>query len=354
MTALSDYLSKTAGRVAEYFAAHPVRRLEPEELQKGTFAYFLRGGKRLRPALLCLAAGALGGEEKEIAAIPAALGVEFYHTWTLIHDDVIDHDDTRRGKASVHAEVFRDFASYGEKGREYAVDTAILAGDALHSAAIFYVASLEGVDPRVPAAILRALEGDYGLRLISGEAIDTRNGLLYSGSFWEIPEEDVLAMISGKTAALFGISALAGAMIGQDSPVFTPAARALADFAENCGMAFQLQDDVLGLLADEEKLGKPVLSDLREGKATPLLLRGYRNASAEEQAFLRRVIGVSENKEELAEARRILIDRGGAAYAEHLAEEYLSRAEKALSLLPDSTQKDLLGNWCAAMVRRDR
>ena len=357
MKNLPIYLKETDALLRAYFAAHPAARLTPDELQEGAYVYFERGGKRLRPALARLSAGALGGEAKEAAAIPAALGLECYHTWTLIHDDVIDHDDKRRGEPSVHALTAAAFASHGEKGAEYGADTAILAGDALHSAAIFYLASLSDsgeVSPAVTLAILKALEGDFGLRLISGETEDTRNALLFSGAFWEISEKDALSVISGKTAALFGVSALTGALIGQDSPAITPEAEALRDFAESCGMAFQLQDDVLGILADEEKLGKPVLGDLREGKATPLLLAAYENADEREKEFLRAAVGKTADREKLLAAKKILVDRGGVDYAERLADSYLARAEGSLARLPASRQKDLLGEWRAAMVRRDR
>ncbi len=357
MKTLSVYLKETAVLVEEYHAAHPLFPLEPAEFMEGAYAYFSRGGKRLRPAILRLSAGVLGGKDAENAALPAALGIEFYHNWTLIHDDVIDHDATRRGKPSVHAATAAAFSDAGaETAAEYGTDIAILAGDALHSAAIAHFASLSDsgkVRPEVALKILSLLEGNYGLRLLNGETIDTKNGLLYGkNAFWKIPESEVIGMMAGKTGALFAIAALAGALIGQNSPELTPEAKALSAFAEHCGVAFQLQDDILGLTADEEKLGKPILSDLREGKPTVLLLRAYKKSSEEEKAFLRRTVGQSRNPGELLQAREILLKNGGVSETEKLAAAALEKARAALSCLPDSSYKSLLAEWCEFMLDR--
>ena len=356
MNELELYLKETGNLLEVYRKTHPVFPLYPDELQEGAFAYFLRGGKRLRPALARLSAGALGGEKAENAVIPLALGLELYHNWTLIHDDVIDHDLTRRGQKSVHVFAGEKFSSY-KKGMEYGEDVAILAGDALHSAALFYIASLADggvVSAETALGVIRELEGDFGLRLISGETLDTKNGLLFADCFHKVTDEDVLKVIAGKTAALFGISALAGAFAGQNSPRRTPEALALLEFAENCGMAFQLQDDILGLSADEKKLGKPLYSDLREGKATLILLAAYRNAGEKDREFLRGVIGKTEDTALLSRAKEILFAAGGVEYAEKTAEDYLKKAETALCRLPESRERALLQALCFFMLRRDR
>ena len=101
-SALLEYLAESGEKILSYYKENPPFALTPAELLEGTFVYFERGGKRLRPAICRLAAGALGGKEAEEAAIPCALALELYHNWTLIHDDMIDHDDTRRGKKAVH------------------------------------------------------------------------------------------------------------------------------------------------------------------------------------------------------------------------------------------------------------
>ena len=357
--ALLSYLKESGEALISYYQKNPPFSLEPEELLEGTFVYFLRGGKRLRPAICRLAAGILGGDEAERAAVPCALALELYHNWTLIHDDMIDHDDTRRGKKAVHRLIADRFApSFPHSSEEYGWDVALLAGDALHSAAVSYLSQLSDsgfVPPAVTLKILSLLEGEYGPRLISGEMIDTKNGLLYgSGAFYSLTEEEVIHMMAGKTGALFGISALSGALIGsQGKEASLRECLALRDFAENCGIAFQLQDDILGVTSTEEKLGKPIGSDLREGKPTVLLLHSYDTATPDQQEFLRNTVGKSKNEEEILKAREILLAGEGIPYTEALAARYLDRAKEALALLPPSPRTELLESWRSFMLKRE-
>ncbi len=356
--ALLSYLKESGEAILSYYQENPPYALTPAELHQGTFVYFERGGKRLRPAICRLAAGALGGAEAEKAAIPCALALELYHNWTLVHDDMIDHDDTRRGKSAVHKLVSDSFAHFGaEKSAEYGFDTALLAGDALHSAAVSYLSQLSDsgfVPPAVTLKILSLLEGNYGPFLISGETLDTKNGVLYGeGSFYRLTKDEVTYMMKGKTGALFAVSALSGALIGsrQTDPDL-PACKALARFAELCGVAFQLQDDILGITSTKETLGKPIGSDIREGKPTILLLTAYENATCEEKEFLRRTVGSSKNEEDILTAGNILIRRG-LEETRALAANYLKQAEEALAILPDSSYKQLLEAWRSFMLDRN-
>ncbi len=359
-TTLLSYLKESQEAILSYYRKNPPFALSPAELMEGCFVYFERGGKRLRPAICRMAAGALGGKDAESAATPCALALELYHNWTLIHDDMIDHDDTRRGKSAVHkliADRLSDSVSE-EIAKEYGFDVALLAGDALHSAAVSYLSQLSDsgfTPPEVTLKILSLLEGNYGPRLISGETVDTKNGLIYEqGDFFRLEKQDVIQMMADKTGALFGISALSGALIGSGSSDETaPLPRALASFAEACGIAFQLQDDILGITSTQEKLGKPIGSDIREGKPTVLLLTSYQNASEEEKLFLRETVGKSKNEDEILRALDILLSRGGVEETKKLAGEYLARAQSALSLLPSSPWKNLLGDWCDFMLNRE-
>ena len=355
---LRSYLKESGEAILSYYKKNPPYALTPAELHEGTFVYFERGGKRLRPAICRLAAGALGGEEAENAAIPCALALELYHNWTLVHDDMIDHDDTRRGKSAVHKLITASFAEFGkEKAAEYGFDAALLAGDALHSAAISYLSQLSDsgfVPPAVTVKILSLLEGKYGPFLISGETIDTKNGVLYGeGSFYRLTKEEVTYMMAGKTGALFAISALSGALIGsRQADPDLPACAALARFAELCGLAFQLQDDILGVTSTEETLGKPIGSDIREGKPTILLLTAYENAPEEEKEFLRRTVGSSNDENDILKARNILMTRG-MEQTRALAASYLEQAKEALDIHPDSSYNQLLEAWRSFMLNRD-
>ena len=240
---------------------------------------------------------------------------------------------------------------------EYGFDTALLAGDALHSASVYYLSRLSDsgfVPPKVTLKILKLLEGEYGPRLISGETLDTKNGLIYGKSrFFDRSEEEVLFMMAGKTGALFAISALSGALIGaKNADETAEECAALARFAENCGLAFQLQDDILGVISTEEKLGKPIGSDIREGKPTLLLLTAYKNATEEEKVFLRRTVGVSNDEQEILRAGDILRARG-VEETRARAAAFLEEAKKNLDLLPDSPWKELLEAWRSFMLNRE-
>ncbi len=355
--ALFSYLKESGQAVLSYYRENPPFALTPAELLEGTFVYFERGGKRLRPAICRLSAGALGGEEAEIAATPCALALELYHNWTLVHDDMIDHDDTRRGERAVHKLISDKFSSFGDQiSREYGFDTALLAGDALHSASIAYLSRLSDspfVPPAVTLKILSLLEGEYGPRLISGETVDTKNGLLYgAGAFWELTKDDVTFMMAGKTGALFAISALSGALIGKQSiNEKDKDCAALANFAEHCGLAFQLQDDILGITSTQAVLGKPIFSDIREGKATMLLLNAYENASQSEKEYLRRTVGRTCSEEELLSARDILLNRG-LEETRAMAQKHLDLAKENLTQIPASRYQELLEAWRTFMLSR--
>jgi len=359
-SALLQYLKESGEELLSYYQKNPPFALTPAELMEGTFVYFERGGKRLRPAICRLCAGALGGAKAEREATPCALALELYHNWTLIHDDMIDHDDTRRGKSAVHTLIRHRFLSEtdAKTAEEYGLDAALLAGDALHSAAISYLSHLSDsgfVPPAVTLKILSLLEGEYGPRLISGETLDTKNGLLYRrGTFHRLTEAEILEMMAGKTGALFGISALSGALIGIGVPTENSLARALTDFAESCGIAFQLQDDILGITSTQEELGKPIGSDIREGKPTLLLLHSYQNATEGEKEFLRQTVGIATDEQDILKARDILLSRGGVEETERIAERYLERAKQRLEIIPPSPYRDLLEAWRQYMLFRKK
>ena len=211
----------------------------------------LAGGKRIRALFVLECCAALGGRREE--ALPLAAAIEMVHAYSLIHDDLpcMDDDDLRRGKPSCHK-------VYGEA-------TALLAGDALLTLAFETAAGAplpEELRLRAVAALARAA-GYRGM--IGGQVID----LAYENSPME-PE--VLATLHRlKTGALLSVSAQLGAIAagaGEDSQ------RALGDFAEDVGLAFQIADDILDAVGDEAKLGKPIGSDAEQGKTTFVTLYG--------------------------------------------------------------------------------
>lgn len=214
-----------------------------------------RGGKRLRPVLTLLCAGACGGDYR--SAMPAAMGIEFLHNFTLIHDDIEDNSDTRHGRPTLWARW----------GRAQAIN----AGDALFSIAQLALLGLEATcDKKI--ALLAAREfNQVCMRLTGGQYLDmafeTRD---------KVSLEDYLAMIRGKTAALIAFSTWAGGLCaGGDNNTLA----LLTGYGEHLGLAFQIQDDELGIWGDPKVTGKSAASDLLERKKTLPILVGLQESA---------------------------------------------------------------------------
>ncbi len=306
-----------------------IQEKEPVDLYRAARHYPLAGGKRVRPFVVLRAAEAVGGDPGK-ALYPAA-AVEFIHNYSLVHDDIMDMDELRRGRPTVH--------------KLWGVNMAILAGDLLFSKAFEAIARAE-VSPEKKARILDVLVRTSNM-LCEGQALDiefeTRD---------EVTVEEYLRMISGKTGALFDGSATIGAIVGTDNEDYI---RALSKWGRNVGIAFQIWDDVLDLIADEEKLGKPVGSDIRKGKKTLIVSHFFQNASDEDKAEFLKVFGKyagdakgdalihdEKVKEEVAKAIELLKKYGSIDYAAEYAKNLVKEANEALKVLPESeARKDL-------------
>ncbi len=352
MEQLKSYLKVCAKKVEDYMSKKDLTYIKPDELYEGTVSYFNRGGKRLRPAIICLCAGALGGRDAEERALGIACGTELYHTYTLVHDDIIDNDSTRRGGETVHVAVQNKFLALGynkESCAEYGRDVAILSGDIMHSVAIKLMceAVKDGTDAKTVLKIIEMLEGEYGAEVVCGETVDTRMGI-FGG------DDDIISIMRRKTGKLFAFSAAAGALIGLDSSDCEDSrVRALADFAELCGIAFQLQDDILGVLSDEKTLGKPIGSDIREGKKTVILTEAYKRAGDADKKTLDRIVGKSDATTEETEAvKKIFADTGAIDFAGNMAREYIEKAKRCLDIIPKSVWRDILLEWSDYMSDR--
>ena len=228
------------------------------------------GGKRLRPIIACLACQAVGSNF--LKAIPFAVSLEIIHTFTLIHDDIMDKDMERRGKPAVHVK-------YGE-------DIAILAGDALFAKA-FEIASYIN-DAIVVKKILRNL-AIMAKEICEGQALD-----VYFEKLEYVDEKQFLEMIEKKTAKMFEHAAMGGAIIGGGS---MEEIKALQEYGLNLGMAFQIWDDCLDVIG--KNIGKPVGSDIREGKKTIIYLYAYKKA--EEKEWLKNYGKKDASKKEIDE-----------------------------------------------------
>ena len=264
------------------------------------------GGKRLRPALLLLCNAYTGGRSK--GAIRLAAVVELLHSATLIHDDVIDSADTRRGRPSANS--------------RWGNHRSVLAGDWLYMQS--FQMALEERNFRILDILI-----DLTQKMVEGELIQLEKiGRI------DVTEADALRLATHKTACLFSGCARLGAVLGG----FAGAEEeALADYGRYAGLAFQLVDDLLDFTASAQQLGKPVLSDLKEGKVTLPLIYAMDNGHREARGMVARVLEEKEFHSVRPETLVSLVHESGALErTRNLAHEYAGRAKACLNGHGDS------------------
>ncbi len=326
----------------------------PDYLREAVLAYPGRGGKMLRPALVLWSCGACRGKPE--LARHAAAAVEIFHTWTLVHDDIIDCDESRRGKPAVHVLVrdlaARRFASATPDAcRKFGTDMAILAGDIQQAWAnrLLLRCRQDGVPAGTLLTLLEKLNGELNPGLIGGEAQDVEFELR---PFAGISSGEMLEMLRRKTALLLRFCAEAGALIATGDPAHPHVAQ-LGDFAEKCGLAFQLRDDVLGMYADPDALGKPVGSDLRQAKRTLLFAVALeRLEGAPRERFLRAHGNPELQPLDVARVGDDLRDCGAVDWIEDMALALVNEARTKLEALPDTPWRALLMLWANFMLDR--
>jgi octaprenyl-diphosphate synthase len=310
-------------RVEREFARHLESRVELIP-QMGKYVQ-MSGGKRVRPAVLLLSAK-LCGYTGDRGVLNAAV-VEFIHTATLVHDDIIDGAETRRGKLSAHS--------------RWGSDITVLLGDYL------YIRSMAMALTQDTLEVVRLL-CDCTLKMIEGELYQ----LTKTGDA-TITEEEHFEIIRRKTAFLFAGCAEIGGLLGN----VTAAQRtALRDYGFNLGIAFQIVDDVLDYMADERALGKPIGGDLREGKVTLPVILLLQRAGADTRALIQRV--VTDGVVTADEWRSIKDQLARHGAVEAAFERAVSHGERAKQLLadafPPSTERDGLIALADYVLSRDR
>jgi octaprenyl-diphosphate synthase len=281
------------------------------------------GGKRVRPALLLLASRLSGYRGDR--AVTLASTVEFIHTASLLHDDIIDEATTRRGRRSVNS--------------RWGNDITVLLGDFLYTKAMAMALSQDNL------RILRLLS-DVTLRLIEGEILEIeRNGNM------RVTVEDHVDTIRRKTADLFAACTRIGAILGA---VGEAREAALASYGLNLGLCFQMVDDLLDFTAEEKTLGKPVANDLREGKVTLpmifLLRRGGDAAEAQVRTVLEDRAFSRVSRDELV---RLARDCGALEEARAMAERYADEARASLLAFEPSPYREALDALPGFILARD-
>ncbi len=282
------------------------------------------GGKRIRPALLLLAARACGGDRQDRLVTLASV-VEVMHAASLIHDDIVDHADIRRGRPSAAA--------------RWGSDVSVLVGDFLYSQAIQTLVADQDL------RVLRAF-ADAAVSMSEAEILQLQ--FLHD---LKIGEEEYLKIVTGKTAALMSAACRAGALAAGAPERMVDA---LGAFGLNLGIGFQLVDDALDYSAREERLGKPVGSDFREGKITYPVIHLLRVAAAEDRTTVERLAGQESLADTDLAILRLLVEQYQAVPATmRLVEDYLMRARKQLALVPDSPARLALRRLADFVRERD-
>jgi octaprenyl-diphosphate synthase len=310
-------------RVEREFARHLESRVDVIP-QMGRYIQ-MSGGKRVRPAVLLMAAR-LGGYTGDKAVLNAAV-VEFIHTATLVHDDIIDEADTRRGRVAAHS--------------RWGNDVTVLLGDYLYIRSMAMALTQDTLD------VVRLL-CDVTLRMIEGELYQlTKTGDV------DITEEEHLEIIRRKTAFLFSGCAEIGGLLGKSSP---DQCAALRDYGFNLGIAFQIVDDVLDYTADERVLGKPIGGDLKEGKVTLPIIYMLQRTGAEGDALVREAVATRQvTPEAWRRIKELLVVSGAVDSAFARAVEFARTAKDRLSaLFPPSPERDGLLALTDYVLSRDR
>lgn len=297
------------------------------ELIDGVGDLVTHGGKRLRPALVYYTYRACGGARAE-EALPVALATELLHTYLLIHDDIMDHAEVRRGQPSAHAHFRQLHQSRGFHGdaRDFGRSVAILLGDLAHTWAVelFTAAERPGELTRCFSMMSEEVLGGQYLELLVAQRRAAR-------------EEDLLRVLrlkSGRYTAERPIQ-LGGLLAGAAEPVLA----ALSRYGTAVGEAFQLQDDLLGMFGDLSTVGKPVGEDLKEGKFTFLIFHALAAATPEQRQILEAALGDPDLTDgEVARVQRLLEETGARARVTDMVAERLRSARQTLDgldLRPD-------------------
>lgn len=304
---LREYLELGSHRLRPSFAVYePMRHV------------VAAGGKRIRPTLCLLACEAAGGVAED--ALPTAVGIEFLHTFTLVHDDIMDKALTRRSVPTV--------------GALWGNDVAITVGDGLFALAFEAFTSNHEVDGMSPHRVLDVLgrASRVSLELAQGQTLD----LLYAQRE-DVTVDEYLEMVRLKTGVLLEFSLAAGATLGGAD---ADTVGAIADFGAPLGMAFQIRDDLLDLVGDAERLGKPAGGDIRTGKRTLMVAHAFEHS--DDRAKLARILAAAPEMTSDADVREaigILEKADSIAFARKCAEGYLADAQRALAQLPGGSQE---------------
>ncbi len=355
---LTKFLDDISVKVKEILlSSRMVTRLANGPIKDRILDYSLRGGKCIRPGLVCAAAGALGGNPED--ALGIATGIEMTHTWTLVHDDIIDRDEYRRKGLTIHAQIMQDNPDWTACNPAMSVEhlghsLALLIGDAQHGLVLELMAN-EGLSGTLPPELvlflISELEGTVLPALLTGEVSD----VFQTGDpLYKITPEEILLMLERKTGALITFSVLAGGLIGLKSTSLEhPWIHALRKYGDNLGLAFQLRDDILGIVGNTNELGKPVGSDFREGKRTLAVKYAYDKLGKAGKTLMADLLGKPDmTADEVAKLRDLVAEGQGVEQVDAYSKSLIEEALKSLEEIPESPYLSILKSVAEYTIAR--
>ena len=290
----------------------------PKKLYDAAGHLIVNGGKRLRPYMVIRSCQILGG--KSSTAMIAASAVEMVHNFTLVHDDIMDNDEMRHGVPTVH--------------KKFGMPIAILAGDVLFSKA-FQIISESKLSPNANAHLISRL-AKACVDVCEGQLLDIK-----MADEKRIPTEaEYITMIGKKTAALFDVSCAMGAICATNKPKDISN---LSTFGRNLGIAFQITDDLIGVMGDPKVTKKPVGNDLREGKKSLPILMAIKLARGNEKKIILKAFGNSKiSKKDLNKAVEVIRSLGIEEKVRNQALKYAEKSEKSLTKYKGTSKIELV------------
>ncbi len=304
-----------------------VKNREPKSLYKPALYLVSSKGKRIRPLLVLLTTKAVGSKFKN--SYNAAVAMELLHNFTLVHDDIMDNADKRRGRLTLH--------------KKYDTNTAILVGDSLLSVAYEYI--LKDSNGNAKNIITSFTNGL--VEVCEGQSLDTDFEKRY-----DVTIDEYLLMIKKKTASMIKICCEIGSTLGGGTK---QEVKAITDYGLNLGIAFQIQDDLLDISAEESNLGKRIGGDLLEGKKTYLFIKALEKSTGEDRKLLQKVIinkGIRVNQ--INKFRKLYDELGVIEDAKTAITLYTRRALQSLHMIKNEEDRKILVWFADNLVKRKK
>ncbi len=280
--------------------------------------FTMRGGKRIRPIFVYFGYLSAGGKNKK-AVLDTCIFAELLHSGLLIHDDIIDRDELRRGQLTVHRKYAKDYRSLTKEAGHLGICGGILAGD-LISSFCYEILTQSNFSPELKEKAISRLNQILE-DVISGQVLD-----IFLKVSRQLQKKDILKIYEYKTAryTIEGPLQIGAILAGAD----TKTLRILSQYAIPLGIAFQIKDDILGMFGDQKVTGKSISSDVKEGKQTLLILEAKRRASAKQKEIIKKTFGNSKAREtEVQRLREIVKGTGALDYAMVESENLANKAK---------------------------